>query len=308
MAAQKRSRAGAPSKVILPSLVASKRHPTVSSAASMAQPSGNPLQSTAAKRKTDELSSSDGSSGPGTRRPAPNPLDGLSAPGTSGEAAASCKPLPDKDGPAYAAVFAGYANPQQSGGLPKPSDKGAGTSEPAVSSGAASRRMSTDMSGPLDGMPAGTTSTDKVALACKRPNKTPIFVSGVSDTRGSRTCLRTQCPNILSALLKAEKLMIVPGTANGFRATMSALRSLNGSKGVSFHTFSLPEDREVRLLTKNLGRQMPESVVREELESLGMCVQGVIKLRSRRSDLDASKVRRLTPHFIVLVAPGPGVK
>jgi hypothetical protein len=57
--------------------------------------------------------------------------------------------------------------------------------------------------------------------------------------------------------MKGEKLMIVPGTADGFRATVSALRSLDGSKGVTFHIFSLPEDRCVRLLVKNLGRQMP---------------------------------------------------
>jgi hypothetical protein len=53
---------------------------------------------------------------------------------------------------------------------------------------------------------------------------------------------------------------------------------------------------------------MPESVVREELEALGMCVQGVMQLRFGRPDLDASKDRPLTPHFIVLVARGPGVQ
>ena len=42
-----------------------------------------------------------------------------------------------------------------------------------------------------------------------------------------------------------------------------------------FHTFTLPEDRCVRLLVNNLGRGMPESVVREELESLNIRVQGV---------------------------------
>jgi hypothetical protein len=89
--------------------------------------------------------------GPASRRPASNPLDGPSAPATSGAAAASCKLLPGKDGPAYAAVIAGYANLQQSGGPPKPSAKGSDTSEPAASSGAASRRMSTDMSGPPTG-------------------------------------------------------------------------------------------------------------------------------------------------------------
>jgi hypothetical protein len=68
-------------------------------------------------------------------------------------------------------------------------------------------------------------------------------------------------PRSLTAQLKGEKLMVIPSTADGFRATVSALRSLDGKEGVSFHTFSLPEDRCVRLLVKNLGKQMPESVV-----------------------------------------------
>ena len=55
---------------------------------------------------------------------------------------------------------------------------------------------------------------------------------------------------------------------------------------VSFHTFTLPEDRCVRLLVKNMGRGMPESVVREKLESLNICVQGVTQLRSGRRDQD----------------------
>jgi len=46
-------------------------------------------------------------------------------------------------------------------------------------------------------------------------------------------------------------------------------------EGVSFHTFTLPEDGCVRLLVKNLGRGIPESVVREEIETLDIHVQGV---------------------------------
>jgi hypothetical protein len=57
--------------------------------------------------------------------------------------------------------------------------------------------------------------------------------------------------------------MVIPSTEDGFRAMVSALRSLDGEKGVSFHTYSLPEDRCVRLLVKNLGKRMPERVVRE---------------------------------------------
>lgn len=63
--------------------------------------------------------------------------------------------------------------------------------------------------------------------------------------------------------------MLFPQIADGFRAMVSALRSLDEKKGDSFHTFSLPEDRCVRLLNKNLGRQMPEDVVWKELETLG---------------------------------------
>jgi hypothetical protein len=65
--------------------------------------------------------------------------------------------------------------------------------------------------------------------------------------------------------MNGKKLMIVPVTADGFRVTVSALRSLDGSKGATFHTFPLPEDRCLHLLVKTLGRQMPESVVRVEL-------------------------------------------
>ena len=66
-------------------------------------------------------------------------------------------------------------------------------------------------------------------------------------------------------------------------------------EAVSFHTFTLPEDRSTRLLVKNLGRDMTESVVREELEILGIHVQGATQLRSGRRDQDTTKDRPPTP-------------
>jgi hypothetical protein len=93
--------------------------------------------------------------------------------------------------------------------------------------------------------------------------------------------------------------MVVPSTGNGFRATVSALRSLDGGEGVSFHTFTLLEDRCVRLLVKNLGRGMPENVVREELEAIDIhvqesctCVPAVVTRIQPRTVLSP-------PHFIV---------
>jgi hypothetical protein len=100
--------------------------------------------------------------------------------------------------------------------------------------------------------------------------------------------------------------MVVPSTADGFRATVSALQSLDGKGGASFHT-SLPDDRCVRLLVKNLGRRMPESVVREELEAVDIRVYGVTQLRSDRRDQDPAKGRSATAHFIINVARGPEV-
>jgi hypothetical protein len=64
---------------------------------------------------------------------------------------------------------------------------------------------------------------------------------------------------------------------------------------VSFHTFALTEDRCLRLLVKNLGRRMRESVVREELDSLNILVQGVMQLRSSRHDHDSAKNRPPIP-------------
>ena len=77
--------------------------------------------------------------------------------------------------------------------------------------------------------------------------------------------------------------------------------------GVSFHTFTLPEDRCAQLLVKNLVCGMPDSIVWEELESLDIHVQGFTQLRSGRRDQDPKKDRPPTPHFIVSVARGPEV-
>jgi hypothetical protein len=43
------------------------------------------------------------------------------------------------------------------------------------------------------------------------------------------------------AQIKGEYLMLMPETADGFRATIGILRFLGKSEGVSFHTFCTPE-------------------------------------------------------------------
>jgi hypothetical protein len=52
---------------------------------------------------------------------------------------------------------------------------------------------------------------------------------------------------------------------------------------------------------------MPESIVWKDLESLNICVQGVMQLRSGRRDQDPAKDRPPTPNFIISVAREPEV-
>ena len=165
--------------------------------------------------------------------------------------------------------------------------------------------MSFDMSVPMGGMPDGSTNNVQVAygslLAGESTNKTPIFISGVNDNKAFLTWLWESCPSTLTAQLKAENLVVVPATGDGFRATVSMLWSLDFVGGVvTFHTYSVTEDRCVRLLIKNLGKMMPEGVVLQELGSLDIRVQGLMHLRFGRRDQDPAKNRHLIPISLCL--------
>jgi hypothetical protein len=50
----------------------------------------------------------------------------------------------------------------------------------------------------------------------QRPNKTPIYITDVNDTRSFLAWLRAYWPSDLTAQLKAEILMVVPSKAHGF--------------------------------------------------------------------------------------------
>jgi len=198
----------------------------------------------AGKCKANELASSGDSSEPAIRRPAPD-AGSASLPAKSSEAtgehAASCsRHLVSPEGRAtYAALLAWSAAPHQPSGSLKPTAMDSDPSESAVSTETVNRRMSSDMSGPLSDKPDGTTPNAQVANTClsagERANKTPIFISGLRDTRSFLAWLRGSYPGCLTTQLKAEKLMFMPSTANGFRAAVSALRSIDGGGCVFPH-------------------------------------------------------------------------
>ena len=157
-------------------------------------------------------------------------------------------------------------------------------------------------------MPDGPTANTHVANAClpagQLLHNKPILISDFNDTCSFLACLRTSCPGGLKAELKCENLIVVRSTANGFRAVVSALRFLHGKDVVNFHTFTLPEERCGRRLVNNLSRVMPESVIREDRESLNFRVQAVTQLQSGRRDQYPTKDSPPNPHFMTSVARG----
>ena len=110
---------------------------------------------------------------------------------------------PLEGGATYADVLTCPVVPLQFSGSLKPTAMDSDTSEPAVSSETVNMRMSGDMFEPLSDIPEGTTTHAQVVNAClpsgQRPNKTPIFISGVRDTRAFLAWLRASCPGSLTA-------------------------------------------------------------------------------------------------------------
>jgi len=203
----------------------------------------HPSSQLTGKHKANELARLGDSSEPANRHPAPRagsaPLPTTSTI-TGEQATVGSRQLgPPQGGVTYVAVLAGPVAPFQPSGSPKPTAMGTDLSEPAVSSETANRHMSSDMSRPLSNKPDATTQHAQVANTCllagERPNKTPIFISGVHDTHTFLAWLWVSCPGGLTAQLKAEKLMVIPSTANRFRAAVSALQSLDRGEGVNFH-------------------------------------------------------------------------
>jgi hypothetical protein len=66
--------------------------------------------------------------------------------------------------------------------------------------------------------------------------------------------------------------MVVPPTADGFRDKVSALWSLDGSSGVSFHTISLPDAPRALHFIVPVARGPEVSRLRSFIELCGLRV------------------------------------
>jgi hypothetical protein len=112
--------------------------------------------------------------------------------------------------------------------------------------------------------------------------------------RRSLYWIRAKSASKLVVQIKVEILMLVPQTADGFRAIFVPLRPLDKSEGVSFHTRSVPENRYVRLLLKHLRNTMHKDQIQKHMAALHINGQAAMQLRSNRRDQDHEKNRLLT--------------
>ena len=174
------------------------------------------------KRKANELAISDESFEPAKRRLTPSERSARVPVSVSAQTRAN-NLLPAADnlerprgggwGAIYVAVLAGTVVPFQPDGSFNPTAMGSDTYEPAVSSETAKRRMSSDMSGPLNERPDGTTPnvqvTNTFLPAGECPNKTLIFISGFRDGRTSLAWLRASCPGGLTAQLTSKFCVLI---------------------------------------------------------------------------------------------------
>jgi hypothetical protein len=126
-----------------------------------------------------------------------------------------------------------------------------------------------DVSGCLSVAPNGTNYTtaqvDKRVPPGEQRNKPPMYVSeGVkgadSWTALARSPLGSWWPDEKGDPNAGPRLSTAYGLLSGHA-------TLDESEGLSFQTFSIPEDRFV-LLFKRVGKRMTETEIRQELEAL----------------------------------------
>jgi hypothetical protein len=86
----------------------------------------------------------------------------------------------------------------------------------------------------------------------------------------------------LMAQMKEEILILVLKTADGFRASIGALRSLGESEGEFSHFFAPGGSTRAPVFEKNLCKSMPEAEIREELKVLHINLQAVMQLLSKQ--------------------------
>jgi hypothetical protein len=137
----------------------------------------------------------------------------------------------------------------------------------------------------------------------ERRNKTPVYVSGVKEMRKFLDWVRAKSGK-LAVQMGGEYLMLVPETAGGFRATISALRSLGEVTREFSHLFTPRVPMRAPIVEKS-GQDHARNLHQVGAggtahSSSGRCATPIAATGPGRRE-------RPSPHYNVSVARGPDV-
>lgn len=120
-----------------------------------------------------------------------------------------------------------------------------------------------------------TQQTELASLEEKMPKPPPIYVDRVSNIQPLTDLLEdTVNGEFEIKILKAEAVKIQPRTTQAYSTIVKELQN----KGTEFHTYRLKQDRNFRVVLKNIH---PSTDVKAAIEILGHQVINLWNIRSR---------------------------
>lgn len=106
----------------------------------------------------------------------------------------------------------------------------------------------------------------------------PIFITGVENYAALISFLQVNAgPNSFLLKTTSKGVTVYPQSANDYRKLVSCLRT----SGAEFHTYQLSEDRNPRIVIKDLHHNTPVEEIKRELEKYGYQTVGITNAISR---------------------------
>ena len=140
-------------------------------------------------------------------------------------------------------------------------------------------------------------TTQSTSQSVSKPKIRPIVIP---DNRNYREILRSLQNLLPSAKLEARcqgaSLRIAATTVPDFRSVQQFLTD----RKISFHTFALPSEREIKVVLSGLPSWTAPDTIRQELVALGYSPTAVSVLPVSYTHLDVYKRQLLSCHIFLL--------
>ena len=109
-------------------------------------------------------------------------------------------------------------------------------------------------------------------------NPPPIYITGVENYAALVSYLQSNSgPDSFLLKTTSKGVTIYPQTPNNYRQIVNCLKN----SGAEFHTYQLPEDRNPRVVIKDLHHNTPIEEIKKDLEIYGYKIVGITNAISR---------------------------